>query len=120
MIGFSSLTFLITRILCPTRIQVKHLLFNGEDTMTLVEVGIGEGLVVWEELILEVSEANHVVAATVLIEELTATLLIDVLKRRLATDLGSSGIGANLVEEILGTTLSEACESLTFMSRMSA
>ena len=70
---------LIARILSPTDIQIKHLLLNREDTMTLVEVGIGEVLIVGEELILEVTETDHIVTTPVLIEELTATLVIDIL-----------------------------------------
>ena len=76
---FSSHLQSIARILDPAWVQVEHLLLDREDTMTLVEVSIGEVLVVWEELILEVAEANHVVTTPVLIEELTTTLIIDVL-----------------------------------------
>ena len=104
MIEFSLQSLLITGVLNPTRIQVKHLLLNREDTMTFVEVGIGEILVVGEELILEMTEANHVIASPVLIEELTATLIIDFLKGWLTGNFRSTGILTNLVEEILGTT----------------
>ena len=58
------------------------------------------------------TEANHVIASPVLIEELTATLIIDFLKGWLTGNFRSTGILTNLVEEVFGTTLSETCKSL--------
>ena len=79
--------------------------------MGLVEVGVRIVLVVREELILVVTETNHIVATPELIEELTTTLHVDVIERRLARDGRSTSIAADLVEEILGTTLTTAHES---------
>ena len=98
---------LIAGILRPAYVQVEHLLLDGEDAMALVEVGIGEVLVVGEELVLEVSEADHVVATPVLVEELAATLVVDVLQRGLSGNLRCTGVCTDLVEEILGTCNSE-------------
>ena len=93
---------LIARILYPIRIEVHHRLLYREDTMTLVETCVGEVSIVGEELILVVSETDHVVTAPVLVEELTSALVVNLIERRLGRNCGSAGIGANLVEEILG------------------
>ena len=69
--------------------------------MTLVKVGIREILVVWEELILIVTEADHVITTPVLVKEFSATLLIYVIETWFCAYCRSSGIRANLVEQLL-------------------
>ena len=98
--NFQSSKALISRILLPVRVEVKDILVYREDTASLLEASRREVLVVWEILILEVSEANHVVAAPVLVEELTSTLIINLLQRRIVVEFGSMGIFTNLVEEV--------------------
>ena len=70
----------ITCVLFPGRIEVKNILVDWEYSASLLETSRREILVVWEILILEVTEADHVVATPVLIEELTATLVINLLQ----------------------------------------
>ena len=83
---------LISRVLLPASVEVKHLLLYMEDSVTLVEVGVREVAVVREELILKVAEANHIVASPVLIEELATSLLVDILKSRFFRDYVSLGV----------------------------
>ena len=52
---------------------------DWEDASRLLEVGIWVTMIVGEELIFEVSEANHVVAAPVFVHKLAAALLVDIL-----------------------------------------
>ena len=97
--NFQSSKALISRILLPVRVEVKDILVYREDTASLLEASRREVLVVWEILILVMSETNHVVAAPVLVEELTSTLIINLLQRRIVVEFGSMSIFTNLVEE---------------------
>lgn len=72
---------------------------DREDTTGLLEAGCWEVLVVGEVLVLIVTEADHVVTTPVLIEELTATLIVDLLQCGLSIDCRSSSISTDLVEE---------------------
>ena len=80
IIEVTSILKLIAGILLPGRIQVQDILVDGENTAGLLETGCREALVVGEVLVLVVSETDHVVTTPVLIEELTATLVVDLLQ----------------------------------------
>ena len=88
--------------MCPLRIQVEHTLVDGEYSAGLLEVGCWEALVVGEVLVLEMTETDHVVAAPVLIEELTTTLLIDILECGIVLEQLCVDICTDLVDELLG------------------
>ena len=69
----------IAGVLLPRSVQVERLVMEREDATCLLEVRIRVASVVREELVFEVSEANHVVAAPVFVHKLAAALLVDVL-----------------------------------------
>ena len=74
---------------------------DREDTTRFIEVGIWVTMIVGEELILKVSEANHIVTTPVFVHELTATLFINVLQSGHMRKRRSMNIGANLIEQRL-------------------
>ena len=71
---------LITSVLLPGWIQVQDILVDWENTTGLVETSCWEVLVVWEVLVLEMTETDHIVTTPVLIEELTTTLVVNLLE----------------------------------------
>ena len=91
---------LVTWVLLPTWVEVEHLLLYREDTMTLIEVCKFILLIVWEELILEMTETDHIVTTPVLVKQLTAALIVDIVQCRHAVDLRCLSISANLVEKL--------------------
>ena len=66
-------------VMLPRSVQVECLVIEREDATCLLEVRIRVASVVREELVFEVSEANHVVATPVFVHKLAAALLVDVL-----------------------------------------
>lgn len=87
---------------------------DREDTSRFIEVGIRVTMIVREELILKVSEANHVVTTPVFVHELTATLFINVLQSGHMRKRRSMNISANLIEQRLRCRATRTFSCLRF------
>ena len=92
---------LVSFVLLPILVLLHYILWHRKYSARLVEACAGEALAVETILALECSEANHVVAAPVLVNKLASTLVEDILQRWRASKLGSMHIRAYLIEQRL-------------------